>query len=572
MSPFPHYLDTRVHDLDGIWQAAWLGDVDPDQVAIEAIDWHERLPVPGCFDALPRYAGRRGLMAYRTVVTVTPGRGGLLRFGGGGLWYRVLVDGQVLGSCDLPYSGWQVTVPASDRHCRQVVVLVDNRFDAERVPLFHPMYDFYGYGGLYRSVSWREVGDWWIERVQVRPTTAQGGAVELQVRFGGAVPASVPLQLAFDHGALQELGPQTVTDGSCTLSATVPEPRRWSPPDPQLHRLRLQTPAGGIVERFGLRQVTVDGQRILLDGQPIRLLGYNRHEVHPQSGPALPRQQLVEDLQILQDLGCNCIRGSHYPQDQTFLDLCDEYGFLVWEETLGWGYDETQWRQPRFAPANHEQARLMVRNSFNHPSVILWGFFNEGGSHLTETGPLYHELATVLRAEDPTRLLTYASNRLWEQSGDAHLDCIDVVSLNMYPGWYADPAQGSRPLADVVPCLRGAWQTLAELGAGNKPLIISEIGAGAIYGCRDRHAAHWSEEYQRDFLALTCAEIIGQERYAGLTIWQYCDGRTYDDGRALGRPRAFNNKGTLDEYRRPKLAYDAVRQRFRAAAVGQRPR
>jgi len=256
------------------------------------------------------------------------------------------------------------------------------------------------------------------------------------------------------------------------------------------------------------------------------------------------------------------VRGSHYPQDQRFLDCCDEMGFLVFEESLGWGYDAELHGREDFLDANLRQTRLMVRNSFNHPSVILWGFLNEGGSHDPATRRLYESLVACVRDEDPSRPVTYATNRLWEGVGDRHLDLVDVVSLNMYPGWYARDHSAARPLGEVVPRIRAAIDEVASLGAGDKPLIVSEIGAGAIYGWRDPLMAHWSEEYQRDHLRLVCDEVVANSRIAGIALWQFCDSRTYATARALGRPRAFNNKGTFDEYRRPKLAAEAVKEAF----------
>lgn len=119
------------------------------------------------------------------------------------------------------------------------------------------------------------------------------------------------------------------------------------------------------------------------------------------------------------------------------------------------------------------------------------------------------------------------------------------------------------PLDEIVPFMNNAIETVESYGGGDKPLIFSEIGAGAIYGWRDQLAGHWSEEYQSDHLEVVIKEIQTNPRFSGVAIWQYCDGRTYASSRALGRPRAFNNKGTLDEYRRPKLAYRTVRSLLR---------
>jgi len=563
MITWPHFPSRTTHDLDGLWDAAWLGeDADVDALDMSSLDFTEKLPVPGCFDTDPAFVGRRGTMAYRTLARITPGARSRLRFGGIGLWARVYIDGHELHTCDLPYSGFAVDVPPSDRDERELVVVIDNRLDDERVSLFQQWYDFYGYGGIYRSVSWTETPAVWIDRVQVTTTDVAAGKIDACVVLGGDVPDSVAVTTYFDDGEAVDHGSRAVSGGEIRLSLDVPDPRPWSPADPNLHVLVVTCGDDSIAERFGLRVVRTEGQKVLLNDEPVKLLGFCRHEAHPQFGPALPLGQMVQDLQLLKDMGCNFIRGSHYPQSQLFLDVCDEMGFLVWEETLGWGHGAAQWERPAFLDANLRQARAMVRNSYNHPSVIMWGVLNEGGSHLDETRPVYEGLAKAIREEDTSRPFTYATNRLFEKAGDKHLDLVDIVAVNTYPGWYERGGKSTRPLDEIIPFLREHIDDLDDLGCGDKPLIISEIGAGAIRGWRDAHKAHWTEDYQADFLRVVCSEIVENERYAGISIWQFCDARTFDTSQALGRPRAFNNKGIVDEYRRPKLAYDVVKQIF----------
>ena len=98
----------------------------------------------------------------------------------------------------------------------------------------------------------------------------------------------------------------------------------------------------------------------------------------------------------------------------------------------------------------------------------------------------------------------------------------------------------------------------------DKPFLISEIGAEALLGFRDPLKTYWSEEYQADYLDTVCDYFKRHDRINGLALWQFSDGRTYAASNVLGRPRAFNNKGTLDEYRRPKLAYDVVKKQFKS--------
>lgn len=564
VTQFPRFDRRPSAILDGLWDFAFLGtdvnlrseyqDLVPDRFA-------ERAPVPGCFDTLPQYAGVRGTACYRTLISIVPRATGLLRFGGNGLWVRVYLDGDSVFEGSEPYSPIDVELPAADHSERELVVLVDNRFDPERVPLFEPFFDFYAYGGIFRSVELQEVPHRYIRRLEVTPLDVEHGKVRLNLYTSLPEPGSLSATLSFDGGDAHQVTLEPGAD--CHIAEiNVPEPRPWSPADPQLHRVRLDLGDDSIEVRFGLRTVEACDGRILLNGETVTLLGVCRHEAHPQFGPALPLDQLVQDLALIRSMGCNFVRGVHYAQDQRFLDLCDELGLLVFEESLGWGQREKRFfENPAFKRGQLSQTRRMIGRSFNHPSVILWGFLNEGASNQEYARDVYTELIALIKTADPSRLVTYASMFPFD---DLFLDQVDVISVNQYPGWYS--GEGSRPLGAISERLDAITAHLAVSGLADKPVIVSEIGAGAIYGWRDSHRARWSEEYQRDHLEIVCNEIIGRAQYAGVALWQFCDCRTYDDANAIKRPRGFNNKGLFDEYRRPKLAVEAVTTVFSGAS------
>lgn len=567
MTTYPHFPTRTVHRLNGIWDVCYLGDdIDLDALDPTTILFNDRLAVPGCFDTHPSYAGKRGTMAYRKIVHAAPRSRGLLTIGGLGLWARVLVDGEPVHESAMPYTDITIDVPPSMSSRRELVIVVDNRFDRERVPLMEQFFDFYGYGGIYRHVAWHELpGGPVLDRAEVLTDHVARGAVTVRVRWRHPVPSKASFELQIDDGPWTQVTDCSLESGVGTVKATVADPSPWSPDSPVLHTCRVRCGEDEIVERFGLRTVCVQDGCVAVNGTPVKLLGYCRHEAHPQFGPALPLQQLVQDLQLLRDLGCNFIRGSHYPQDQRFLDLCDEMGMLVFEESLGWGQKPEHFNDPSFCEAQVAQTTSMVRKSINHPTVIMWGFLNEGASHTEDSRALYRALADSIRALDPSRLVTYATMHPFD---DVNLDLTDVISVNTYPGWYAQDQQRTAPSDEIVPRLRAIRSSLKARGFGDKPLIISEIGAGAIYGWRDALRAHWSEEYQRDYLDTVCAEVCRNTEIAGVALWQFCDCRTYSSAMALRRPRAYNNKGTLDEYRRPKLAYDTVRTHFRGNGQG----
>lgn len=560
MNAYPHYSKRMVEILDGVWDFSFLGEsVDLNSLDVGSVACKEPMPVPGVFDVTPKYPGTRGTALYRRKVDAPPGTRMKLRLGGLGLWGRIYWDGKEVGTDDLPYSGMDFDFPSGKGAEHELAILIDNRFDFKRCPLFSQYYDFYGFGGIYRSVELHHLPACNIERVRVTTLDIGTGLVAIDIGLSGKMPVRFAFSLAFDNGKERDFC-KTVKDGHVRIELKVPKFKLWSPTSPNLHLVTISTVDDRITERFGIRKIAVARGRITVNGKVQKLLGYCRHESHLEFGPALPLQLIFEDLQNLKDLGCNFVRGTHYPQDQRFLDLCDQLGIMVWEESMGWGNLPEHYADKRFFDAQVRQTRLMVRNSFNHPSVIIWGFLNEGDSTSESCRDMYAELFKTIRNEDSSRLVTYASDKA---ERDVFFEMCDVISLNTYPGWYASDREKTRPLEEIVPRLDSFIRHIDKCGFKDKPLIISEIGAGAIYGWHDRNRAHWSEEYQADYLGIVTDYAVKKTRVAGISLWHFADARTYTSSYALDRPRTINDKGTLDEFRRPKMAYNVVRKAFR---------
>ncbi len=562
---------SQLLDLGGLWDFAFLGCVeDPD---VGRVQFSERSPVPGAFDALPAHAGRLGMGVYRKFIHVPPGRAARLEFGAISRWGCVFVDGRRVAENASAYAPLEVDLPVSEGATREVRVLVDNRFHFERSPLNLEYFDWYQYGGIIRKVGLRVQPreGVWLDAIQVTPDALEyrEGKVGLRILVGGEVARAKAVRWEFDGGgSAQEVG---VDAAEMVVSARVPRPALWSPETPHLHEIHavlLGRDGRKIDERrirFGLRRMEARAGKLWLNGEPLQIRGYNRHEWHPNAGPSTPWLQQVADLQILKDAGCNFLRG-HYPFDAGFLDLCDEMGFLLWEELNG-GLPRPNYATEQFFLDHDAALRATVRASYNHPSVVIRGFLNEAASHEEFSRPVYERIARAYRELDPSRLVSYASNQALK---DRNFDLVDLISLNVYPGWY--PGWGDHgqedvdPLELVVPCLRTCFDHYSAPEWAEKPLIISEIGAGALYGWRDPHHGHYTEEFQAALLERACREILDHPRSSGVFVWQFSDTRTWRGSRSLGRPRTFNNKGTHDEYRRPKMAAGVVREIFRAAA------
>ena len=208
------------------------------------------------------------------------------------------------------------------------------------------------YGGISRPVSVEQVGSAYLRFLHVTPHFAEGKwrahvcvCVE---NLCEEAPMSVQVCLAGERLVFAERtmsAGETVLEGEVTAENASP----WSPASPVLYTAEARLMKNGVpfddlIERFGFREVRCEGGRILLNGAPLRILGVCRHEDHPDYGCALRFAAMAHDLMLIRSLGANSVRTAHYPNDERFLDLCDELGILVWEENHARGLSEEQMR------------------------------------------------------------------------------------------------------------------------------------------------------------------------------------------------------------------------------------
>ena len=329
----------------------------------------------------------------------------------------------------------------------------------------------------------------------------------------------------------------------------------WFPEDPFLHQAEISVGGEVFPVAFGLRKIECRSGKIYLNGNPLKLIGCNRHDAHPEFGYAVPPEIRLRDLKMLKQSGMNCIRGCHYPQSEELLTLCDRLGILVWEESLGWGNSEETLSDPEFQALQKCETRNMALKSVNHPSVILWGFLNEADTSVETARPLVQSLADILHEIDPGRPVTFGSNRL---TRDVCLDLADVISFNTYPGWYGMEQDQFCNAEAIRKNLSGLAEFASKPEYKEKPLLISEIGAEAIPGIYG--GQRWSEEYQADLLETVVRHIWESDRYSGVFLWQFCDARTYISNASQVRAGGFNCKGLLDRYRNPKISWRRISQ------------
>ena len=525
-------LTMRNQLLNGIWDFSLIQDYGETPV------YSSVSTVPGCFDTRPGEFGERKIGCFRRPVTVSGGKV-MLTLAGCGLHTEVFWDGKSIGKSVLPYSREEFVFDSGNAGEHILEIKTDNFMIAEPGEQFKAFYDFYGFGGIYSDVSLTEFAPEDIRHVEVIPLSCETGEVRIKVEAFETAPET--LEISFDGKA-----PETRAFAG-EFTCFVPEFKLWSPETPNLHKVTIN----GKTVSFGIRVLDWSTQEFKLNGKPLKLIGCNRHESHPEFGAATPENLILNDLLTIKKQGFNFIRGSHYPQREAMLEICDKIGLLVWEEALGWGNKAVDLADETFISREEEQCRKMVRKSINHPSVIIWGFLNECASNTEEARSAMSRLSAAVKAGDISRPVTFATNR---PKTDISLDLVDILTINVYPGWY--DACKTDGIGEVTPALQEYADLFKEI---QKPLIVSEIGAAAISG--DHSGRRWSEEYQARLLETVVNAMFDIPRFTGVAIWLFCDANTYIETEYFfGRPRGFNNKGMLTEYRKPKVSWNRIHE------------
>lgn len=517
--------------------------------------------VPSCWESYPGLENYRGIAEYTTTFE---GQGNvLLEFKGVGHKAWIFVDGKEVGSHYNAYTPFRIVLKDLAAGLHTLIVRVDNAFKKEYA-LNRPN-DYMSYGGIIRSVVQERLRDVYIQNVHVTPIakTVSGWKVQFEIFAENLSEQEQQIQLHIhlkdSNGEvrLNYIRDETILSGEHRIQDIILEiedVEDWMPDNPVLYEVDVQLWSGNeavddLIDRVGFRTVERDGNKICMNGRPIRIKGFCRHEDYALMGSSIPGSVADYDIRLLQDMNANAVRTAHYPNDEFFLDLCDEKGILVWEEHHVRGGDEKIMRNPYFEVFCEQVIEEMIWYHYNHPSIYIWGIMNECASETEFGRECYKKQYDLIRQLDQSRLCSSASCKYGK---DICMDLPDVVSWNMYPGWYDDLNPAER--------LEELYQWSQEEGRGSgKPFLITEVGAGAIYGYHSHTYDKWTEEYQEQLLAAQIKAILSNQNCVGLYIWQFCDTRVSREWFEK-RPRTVNNKGIMDEYRRRKLAYGTVKQ------------
>ena len=271
--------------------------------------------------------------------------------------------------------------------------------------------DFFRYSGVGRDCYLYARNKKRIQDIRVTPdldAAYQNGSLSINLDLKGS--GKVDLELVDTQG--KQVATATANK-SGLVTMNVENPKKWSAETPYLYTLRASMQGSNevIPVKVGFRKIELKGDQILVNGKAVLFKGADRHEMDPDGGYVVSPERMLQDIQIMKQFNLNAVRTCHYPDDNLWYDLCDQYGIYVVAEanieSHGMGYgDKTLAKNPSYKKAHLERNQRNVQRGFNHPSIIFWSLGNEAGD-----GPNFEQCYKWIKAEDPSRACQYEQAR-----------------------------------------------------------------------------------------------------------------------------------------------------------------
>ena len=510
--------------LDGLWhygidqydtclRSKWYEenyyDGDGRQLPVDfSFDEWPVMQLPCCYNMIDRelflYEGSM-VFTRKFLFEKKEGERAVLKIGAANYVCRVFLNKQFVGMHRGGSTPAYFDITEYVEKQNRIIITVDNTRHPWQVPMENT--DWFNYGGIYRSMELFVVPDVFVKDMSVmldpkdRSHRTVRAEVTLSKQVTGQARFRIP-QLGIDM-------PVEIREGVGGVTVKT-EPKLWEPENPVLYDAEVSYEGDVLRDRIGFRDIRVEKNKILLNDKEIFLRGVSCHEDSVANGKALTEEERIETIRIAKELGCNFMRLAHYPHHENMAKLADEMGLLLWEEVpVYWDIDFDN-------PATYEDAKNqlleLIGRDKNRASVIIWSVGNENLD--TESRYLFmSKLVNVAKKADPSRLVSAAclvngkTNRIEDRLGD----CLDVIGINEYCGWY-EPDFGKLP-------------DLMENSEPGKPVIITEFGADARWGHRGSITEKGTEDCQA-YIYEQQVETLEKIPYVkGMTPWILYDFR-----------------------------------------------
>ena len=503
---------------------------------------------------------------------------------------RFYLNGQFVGEHKGGYTRFCFDITSHLRYGQEnlFAIYVNNVYNPNIPPLSA---DFTFFGGIYRDVYLQfmnpvhiATNDYASSGVYIRTPEVNNSAasVEITTLLTNDMPQATEIrveniicdadgkEVKKTQAEVKLAAGETKTDISKKIK--IDSPRLWDIDDPYRYMVytrildkRKGTLLDEVVNPLGLRWFKFDSEKgFFLNGKGRKLIGTARHQDYFQKGNALRDELHVQDVLLLKEMGGNYLRVSHYPQDPVIMEMCDKLGIVTSVEIpVVNAVTETE----EFLHNSVEMAKEMVRQDFNRPSVMIWGYMNEiflrrpytEGKQLEDyyrfTEKVARALEATIREEDPSRYTMMAYHNMPQYYEDAHLTEIPMIQgWNLYQGWYEpDINEFQRLLDRAHKAYKGKVLMITEYGPGVDPRVHSY----------QPERFDFSQEYGLVYHKHYLNEMMKRPFIAGSSLWNLND--FYSESRVDAVPHV-NNKGVVGLNREKKDVYW-----FYKTALSRRP-
>jgi beta-glucuronidase len=429
-------------------------------------------------------------------------------FGAANYFTRVYLNGQLLGQHEGGFTPFNFEITDKIREGGNFLVAeVSNARRRDGVPSMDT--DWWNYGGLTRDVMLVEVPENFIQDYFVQLAKGSSDQISGWVQLGDFV-AGRQVTVEIPEAGIRKI---FATDGLGQVRFHFPAKLElWSPENPKLYDVVVSSGSDKVRDAIGFRTVETRGTQVLLNGKPIFLRGISLPEEAPgHAGQAFGPEDAETLLGWARELHCNFVRLTHYPRIEDITRLADRLGLMVWSEIPV--YWDIAWENPATLQNAQNQLREMIARDHNRASILFWSLSNETPNKPARLTFL-RQLARNAHLLDSTRLVTSVMSHVDDSGPDVRVfndplgEYLDVLGFNEYLSGSVE-----RPgLADMQ------WKTMWD-----KPIIISEFGAGTSSGRDGEADERWTEEYQANLYQHQINMLRKIPSLAGLSPWVPAD-------------------------------------------------
>ncbi|MHB8339188.1 MAG: beta-glucuronidase [Ignavibacteriaceae bacterium] len=574
-------------DLSGFWKFS----IDHDKIG-EKEKWFEGLchskeyqksnieiAVPGSWNeqleeiGLLHYVGSAWYEKDFYLPVELSGKKILIRIGSADYNSKVWINNKLAGENNLGFLPFELDItdiiePGKEN---RVVMLVNNELNDGSIPQgIKPEYyskenrlreetypatrfDFFPFGGIHRPVIISIIPENHFEQIKIETfvKSSNEGLAIVKVWTDGLADGEISLNIT---GGSNRLKKQIIIQNNFgETEVEISQCNFWSHENPFLYNFNFQLiKDGNIIDEYylpaGIREVKVEGNKLLLNGKEIFLKGFGKHEDFNVIGKGLFLPLIVKDFGLMKWCNANSFRTSHYPYSEELMSYADRNGFLIIDEAPAVSLDFRHVNEQTLV--NHKEfIQRLIDRDCNHPSVIMWAAGNEPnlvGEEIYFNGAgkeYWREVINFTKSLDPTRPVTVPN---CQRAGieDPVFEFCDIISINRYYGWYEHPGQLDKAIEALSKEMDEIYQRY------KKPILITEFGADTMPGYHSTSDQMFTEEFQAKLIEMYIKLIDSKDYTIGEQVWNFSDFKTPQNFRRV----VLNLKGVFSRDRAPKLA------------------